>query len=76
MNKKRRQDLRDALEHLEKAADLVSDAGMDEQMAHDNLPDSFQYSERGERMEEVVSNLESAGDLISEAIELVNMSLE
>lgn len=75
MNEKRRKSLREAIAHLERASSLVMDAGIAEQMAHDNLPDTLQYNERGERMEEVASTLEEAGGLIDEAIPLIQQTL-
>lgn len=76
MNNKRRKSLREALDHLEKASDLVLDCASEEQMAHDNLPETLQWTEVGDRMEEVATNLQEASDLISESIELVSGSLD
>ena len=75
MNEKRRKSLREAIAHLQAASSIVMDAGIAEQMAHDNLPDTLQYNDRGERMEEVACNLEEAGGLIDEAIPLIENSL-
>lgn len=75
MNEKRRKCLRDALEHLETASGIVMDASLGEQMAYDNLPEEFQWSERGERMEAVASDLEEAGSLINEAIQIITSTL-
>lgn len=57
---------------MEIASCIVSDAAMEEQMAHDALPESIQCSDRGDRMEEVVSNLEEATSLIDEATQIIN----
>ena len=76
MNDKRRKLLREALEHLELAAGLVMDVSMEEQMAHDNLPEQFQYNEQGEKMDEAIANLEEAGGLIDEASQLISSASE
>ena len=75
MNEKRRKRLREAVGHLEDALCIVQDVSLEEQLAHDNLPDVFQYGEQGERMEEVVSNLQEAESLIQEATQLVGESV-
>jgi len=72
MNKQRRRDLRDALEQLERASAIVEMSADEEQSAHDNLPDELQWTERGERMEEVASELQEAVELIDQAVEIIN----
>lgn len=44
----------------------------EEQDAFDNLPESFQYSERGEQMEEYISDIEEAFDNLEEAEGLIS----
>lgn len=72
MNKQRRRDLREVLEQLERASTIVEMSAGDEQSAHDNLPDELQWTERGERMEEVASELQEAVELIDQAVEIIN----
>jgi len=72
MNKERRQRLQEAIGHLESASSIVEDVSMEEQLAHDNLPEQLQWTEKGEKMEEVISNLEEAVSLIDEATQIIN----
>ena len=66
MNKQRRQKIADAVELIEKALEMLDDARHEEQEAFDSLPESFQYGERGEQMEEYIGILEEAYDTIEE----------
>ena len=76
MNEKRRKSLRAAIDHLEKASDIVQDCMSDEQNAFYSLPEQLQWTERGEKMEEAVSAMEEAVDLINQATELVGQASE
>ena len=69
MNKQRRKaigDIYDKLIDIQSDLECIRD---EEQEAFDNLPESIQYSERGERMEEYISSLEEALDYIDYAAE-------
>ena len=69
MNKNRRNAISDIYGKL---IDIQSDHECirdEEQEAFDNLPESIQYSERGERMEEYISSLEEALDYVDYAVE-------
>ena len=66
MNKQRRKYLAEAVEKLSEAMSIVEDVRNDEQDAFDNMPESLQYCERGEQMEEYIDNLDGAYDNISD----------
>ncbi len=69
MNKQRRKaigDIYDKLIDIQSDLESIRD---EEQEAFDNLPESIQYSERGERMEEYISSLEEALDNVGYAVE-------
>lgn len=69
MNKQRRKaigDIYDKLIDIQSDLEYIRD---EEQEAFDNLPESIQYSERGERMEEYISSLEEALDNVGYAVE-------
>lgn len=72
MNKQRRNEILTqvkALGEVRKNLESIKDA---EQAAFDNLPESLQFSEKGELMEENISNLEeilSSIDEIETALE-------
>ena len=72
MNKNRRNTISDIYAKL---IDIQSDLECirdEEQEAFDNLPESIQYSERGERMEEYISSLEEALDYVDYAVEALD----
>lgn len=71
MNNSRRKQIRDVAKKIAAAYETFSsslqeslselqDITSDEQDAFDNLPESLQYSERGEAMQEAIDNLETA----------------
>lgn len=69
MNKARRLTLSKIVENLrilQEELESVKDA---EQEAFDNLPESLQYSSRGEDMEEAIDTLETAYDSLTDAID-------
>ena len=69
MNKDRRKaigDIYDKLIDIQSDLECIRD---EEQEAFDNLPESIQYSARGERMEEYISSLEEALDYVDYAVE-------
>lgn len=75
MNNKRRGVLAAAMGKLDEAKSMVESALDEEQECFDNMPESLQESERGERLQEAVETLErvigdidSALDGLSEAM--------
>lgn len=69
MNKARRKEIDSVIEVLEKAKEQLEVIRDDEQDYFDNMPESFQYAEKGEAAEEAISNLDYAIDQIDEVIE-------
>ena len=57
------------MEELETLKSKIEEIQNDEQEAYDNLPESLQYSERGEAMESAIENLESAYNEIDSIID-------
>lgn len=68
MNKARRKRISKILEQLEGLSVEIEEVMNEEQEAYDNLPESIQYSERGENMEEYIFSLDDAMNYISDAI--------
>ena len=69
MNKNRRNaisDIYDKLTDIQSDLECIRD---EEQEAFDNLPESIQCSERGERMEEYISSLDEALDYVGYAVD-------
>ena len=58
MNKERRQALADVEDTISEAIDQIQDVINEEQDALDNLPDSLLYSERGEKMQDAIDEME------------------
>lgn len=60
MNKIRRKQLQEASELIAKAQGIIENVKDEEQEAHDNLPESIQYGEKGQQMEEYIDMLDEA----------------
>lgn len=71
MNKERRGRIESAIENLESIKCEIESITDEEQMAYDNLPESLQYSDKGEAMVENFSNLEDAQTYIDDVVELL-----
>lgn len=64
MNKARRKWLEDVIAKLEEQKEELESIQCEEQESYDNMPESLQYSERGEAIEENANDLDSyASDL-------------
>lgn len=85
MNKSRRKRIAVAIRDLKKTTkhnfidnyidfikDEIEDILWEENDAYDNMPESLQYSVRGEESSEAIDNLQEAVDLLEEAINLIN----
>ncbi len=59
MNTARRKQLKQAAELLSQAQAIIESVRDDEQYEYHNMPESLQYSERGERMYENVDTLDT-----------------
>jgi Mg2+ and Co2+ transporter CorA len=58
MNADRRKRLKRAKELIEEARTIVEEVAGEEREGYDNLPESLQSGEKGERMSEVAESLE------------------
>lgn len=85
MNKSRRKRIAVAIRDLKKTTkhnfidnyidfikDEIEDILWEENDAYYNMPESLQYSVRGEESSEAIDNLQEAVDLLEEAINLIN----
>lgn len=72
MNKQRRKRLAEASALISKAQEIIESVKDDEQEAHDNLPDSIQYGEKGQQMEEYIDSLDEAYGQCEEAISVID----
>lgn len=76
MNNARRKKLTSVSGLLDKAIDIITTAAEEEQDALDNLPESFQDTERYEKMENAVGLLESAIEQIESAKEDIESAID
>lgn len=76
MNATRRKDINNIIDKLDELKSQIEDLMQEEQDALDNLPESLQYSERGERMQEAVDALENASESVQEVIDNLNEATE
>ena len=76
MNNTRRKTINQIMDELERLKEAIDCLRDEEQDCYDNLPESLQYSEKGERMEEAIDNLESAFGSLEEAIDYLSEAIE
>lgn len=75
MNKDRRKRIQNIIDQLTDLETEIEEIQDEEQEAYDNLPESLQNGENGERMSDAIDNLDSAfcslGDAISYLDEVI-----
>lgn len=76
MNAQRRKEIQKAIALIENAKEILEYVAEEEGNAFDNLPESIQYSERGERMEEIKDNIEDVCSELEYQIEDLQDTLE
>ena len=69
MNKARRKQLEEALGKAEELKETLDSLRDEEQEAYDNLPESIQYGERGDKMQENIDNLNYAVSNLQDCID-------
>ena len=69
MNKARRTKIRQHLSEIEFAQSEIESVKSDEEMAWENLPESLQYSERGDTMQDYIDKLDEAYQNLQDAID-------
>lgn len=72
MNKQRRKRLEDVVSRLEGCMSDLEFIKEEEQEAYDNLPESIQYSERGDAMQENVDDIDYVISDLDQVIDSVN----
>lgn len=68
MNRQRRKHIDSIIDLLEQAKDQLAEVYEEEEDYFDNMPESFQYGEKGDAAEEAMDNLQAAIDSLEEAI--------
>ena len=72
MNKSRRSRIDEIIQKIEDLGYDIDVLRDEEEESYENLPESIQYSDRGEAMSEAIDNLESAISSLEEATEYLN----
>jgi len=72
MNKQRRKELARASELIAEAQNIIESVKDEEQEAHDNLPESIQYGEKGQQMEEYIDMLDEAYGQCDDIISVID----
>lgn len=75
MNNARRGQLKEANNLLKKTLDIVLTVLDGEQSGLDNIPESFQGTDRYEKMESAVENLEEAVERLEEARDSIDEAM-
>lgn len=68
MNKERRKKIKEIIEQLEALSTEIEENRDDEDAAYENLPESMQAGDKGDKMMEAMSNMDEAIDHIGDAI--------
>lgn len=76
MNKQRRKNLANIIDHLDALRITLEELRDEEQDSFDALPEGFQTGERGEAMESAISSMEEALDNIDYAISSIEEAME
>lgn len=69
MNNKRRTALGGIIYDLETVTEKLTNIGEEEQECVDNLPESLQYSEKADKMQEAIAYIDAAINNVEEANE-------
>ena len=69
MNNARRKEIEKITADLEAIKARIEALQEEEQDAFDNLPESIQYGERGDKMQSAIDNLEYAADNIQDCLD-------
>lgn len=60
MNRERRKRLQEAFDKIAEVQEILSEVRDEEQEAYENLPENFQYGERGEEMQGYIEMIDEA----------------
>lgn len=72
MNKQNRKELQGYVDSLDEIKCAIEQMQCGEEEKFDNLPEGIQESERGDKFQEAIENLESSSSSIEEAIDYLN----
>lgn len=72
VNKERRKTLEEAYRLIDQGRDMVDGVAQEEREVFDNMPESFQNGERGQRVSENADNLEEVVSTIQEMLDKID----
>ena len=76
MNKARRKAIEEIIDQLGMLKEQIESVSEEEQEAFDNLPESIQYSERGDTMGEYITDLDDAASSIDDVMSTLQDIIE
>lgn len=76
MNKQRRKEIDELIKEAEALKDKIEEILNEEQDYFDNMPENFQFSERGENSQQAIDDLEEAQSSIEDCISYLESSIE
>ena len=71
MNRERRKRLQEAFDKIAEVQEILSEVRDEEQEAYENLPENFQYGERGEEMQGYIEMINEADGYLDDAKSVV-----
>lgn len=71
MNKERRKRLQKVFDMIDEAQQIISDVKDEEQESYENLPENFQYGEKGEEMQGYIEMLDEVDGYLDDAKSVV-----
>ena len=71
MNRERRKRLQAAFDKIAEVQEILSEVRDEEQEAYENLPENFQYGERGEEMQGYIEMIDEADGYLDDAKSVV-----
>lgn len=76
MNKARRTKLHKAIELLEQVNSILEDCNQEENEYYDNMPESFQSGEKGDKAQQAISSIDDAYNQIEDTISFIEDAIE
>lgn len=76
MNAQKRKELQKAIDYLEKAKTIIEEIRDEEQECFGNLPEGLQYSEKGDRFQEAIDNLDTVASDLDQSIMTVEETIQ
>lgn len=71
MNRERRKRLQKVFDMIDEAQQILSDVKDEEQESYENLPENFQYGEKGEEMQGYIEMLDEVDGYLDDAKSVV-----